>query len=117
MLDPADFSFRSEEFGYRTGDAVSQLSYFGLGAGVLVEWHQCDGVMVWLLPLSPGEVPVDGVVWVGRGVRPGPRRGDRRQPPGDRGLRAAGGPADDANIALPDRLRPSGQDMLRGNYS
>ena len=58
------FSFLIAEFGYRRSLrrfrwGGFQLGYLGRGAGVLVEWFPRDGVMVWLLPLDPGDVPAN----------------------------------------------------------
>jgi len=115
------FSFLIAEFGYRRALrrfrwGGFQLGYLGPGAGVLVEWYPRDGVMVWLLPLNPGEVPR----W---GDPAGPRRFDlsfvaaaagRRLKVSDRDMHS---PADEVLTALAGELRSSGQDMLRGDYS
>jgi hypothetical protein len=116
------FSFLVEEFGYhrsvrRFEQGGFQLGYLGPGAGVLVEWYPRDGLMVWLLPMNPGEVPA------GWGCPGGPRGFDL-------GLVAAAagggpengdwdtqGPADEAIAVLAGRLRSRGQSMLRGDYS
>jgi hypothetical protein len=114
------FSFLIAEFGYRRSLrrfrwGGFQLGYLGPGAGVLVEWHQRDGVMVWLLPLDPGEVPADG----GRSGRRGFDLGFVAAAAGSR-LEISGwdvqSPADDVISALAGQLRSSGQDMLRGDY-
>jgi hypothetical protein len=116
------FSFLTGEFGYRRSLrrfrwGGFQLGYLGPGAGVLVEWYPRDGVMVWLLPTDPGEIPDN---W-----------GDPGAPRGfDLGLVAAAagrsldvndrdtyGLTDEAVTALAGQLRSSGQDMLRGDYS
>ncbi len=58
------FSFLIGEFSYhrslrRFQWGGFQLGYLGPGAGVLVEWYPRDGVMVWLLPMNPGEIPAN----------------------------------------------------------
>jgi hypothetical protein len=114
------FSFLIGEFGYhqslrRFQCGGFQLGYLGPGAGVLVEWYPRDGVMVWLLPMNPGEIPAN---WGGPG---GPRGFDL-------GLVAAGGrlengdwdmhsPTNQVIAVLAGRLRSSGQRMLQGDYS
>ena len=116
------FSFLIGEFGYhrsvrRFRSGGFQLGYLGPGACVLVEWYQRDGVMVWLLPVNPGEVPAS---WGG----PGRLRGF------DLGLVAAAagsrpevsdahmhGLADEVMTALAGQLRLTGQGLLRGDYS
>jgi hypothetical protein len=118
------FSFLMEDFGYRrslrrfqSGPHGFQIGYLGPGAGVLVEWNQRDGMMVWLLPLSPGEVPVN---WGGPG---GPRGFDlgffvllADEEPQVSGSDMHS-PTDDDIAALAGQLRSRGQDMLRGDYS
>jgi hypothetical protein len=96
------FSFLVREFGYRRRLrrfrwGGFQLGHLGPGAGVLVEWYPRDGVMVWLLPLKPGETPAS---W--------------GSPGGPRGLELAW-----SSLSRADgrKLRFSGQKMLRGDYS
>lgn len=116
------FSFLIGEFGYRRHLrrfrwGGFQLGYLGPGAGVLIEWYPRDGVMVWLLPLSPGEVPAH---WGGLGRPRGFDLGfvaavaDSQMDAADWELQV---PADDVITALAGRLRSSGQDLLRGDYS
>jgi hypothetical protein len=64
------FSFLAGEFGYRRSLrrfrwGGFQLGYLGPGAGVLGGWYPRDGVMVWLLPMDPGEIPDN---WGGPGA-------------------------------------------------
>jgi hypothetical protein len=116
------FSFLIREFGYRRSLrrfrwGGFQLGYLGPGAGVLVEWYPRDGVMVWLLPLDPGEIPAN---WGGPG---GPRRFDLGFVAAAAGGRLGAsdwdlyGAADEVITALAGQLRSSGQNMLRGDYS
>jgi hypothetical protein len=116
------FSFLIGEFGYRRSLrrfrwGGFQLGYLGPGACVLVEWYQRDGVMVWLLPQSRGEVTTS---W----GAPGGLRGF------DLGFVAAAArgrlevstmppasPTDEVIAQLAGQLRVDGQDMLRGDYS
>ena len=116
------FSFLIPEFGYRRSLrrfrwSGFQLGYLGPGAGVLVEWYPRDGVMVWLLPLSPGEVPAN---WGGPGGRRGFDLGFVVASAGSR-LEVSDwdmqSPADEVIAALARQLRSSGQDMLRGDFS
>ena len=116
------FSFLAGEFGYRRSRrrfrwGGFQLCYLGPGAGVLVEWYPRDGVMVWLLPMKPGEIPVN---W---GETGGPRGFDlglvaaaagRRLDVNERDTYAL---SNEAVSALAGQLRSSGQNMLRGDYS
>jgi len=121
--------FCEEQFSYLIGEfgcrrylrrfqwGGFQLGYLGPGAGVLVEWYQRDGVMVWLLPLSPGEVPA------GWGAAGGPRGfdlgfvvaiADSQPETSDWDQQ---GPTGEVITALAGQLRSSGQDLLRGDYS
>jgi len=94
-----------------------QHGYLGPGAGVLVEWYPRDGVMVWLLPLSPGEVPVS---WGGPTGPKGFELGFVAAAAGsqldvrDEDVYSA---TDEALTALAGELRSSGQSMLRGDYA
>jgi hypothetical protein len=114
----AAFSFLIEDFGYRRSlrrfrYAGFQIGYLGPGAGVLVEWVPRDTVMVWLLPLRPGEVPAN---WGGLG---GPRGYDMGflVPPAGEEPRTGGwemySPTDEVITAMADKLRTYGQGMLR----
>jgi hypothetical protein len=119
----AAFSFLIADFGYRRSlrrfldGGGFQIGYLGPGAGVLVEWMPRDPVTVWLLPLSPGEVPAN---W----GKPGGHRGYDL---GFLGLLAGEepqvsdwdmySPTDDVITALSRQLRSNGQGMLRGDYS
>ena len=116
------FSFLTAEFGYRRSlrrfrGGGFQLGYLGPGAGVLVEWYPRDGVMVWLLPLSPGEVPVS---WGGPAGPKGFDLGFAAAAAGsqlevrDEDVYSA---TDGALTALAGELRSSGQRMLRGDYA
>jgi hypothetical protein len=118
----AAFSFLIEDFGYRRSLrrftwGGFQVGYLGPGAGVLVEWYPRDGMMVWLLPLSPGEVPVN---WGGPGGRRGFELGffvllaDEEAQVCDGDMNS---PTDDAIAVLAAQLRSNGRDMLRGDYS
>lgn len=116
------FSFLAGEFGYRRSlrrfrRGGFQLGYLGPGARVLVEWYPRDGAMVWLLPMNPGQIPVN---W---GETGGPRcfdlvllaaSADYRLDVNDRDTYAL---TDEAVTALAEQLRSSAQDILRGDYS
>jgi hypothetical protein len=116
------FSFLTGEFGYRRSLrrfrwSGFQLGYRGPGASVLVEWYPRDGVMAWLLPMNPGEIPAN---WGGPGAPRGFDLGLVAAAAGHRldvNDRDTYGLTDEAVTALAGQLRSSGQDMLRGDYS
>jgi hypothetical protein len=116
------FSFLTQDYGYRRSlrrfrSGGFQLGYLGPGAGVLVEWYPRDGLMVWLLPMDPGETPVN---WGGPGTPRGFDLGlvaaaaDRQLDVNDRDTYAL---TEDAVTALAGQLRSCAQDMLRADYS
>jgi hypothetical protein len=115
-------SFLIAEFGYRRSLrrfrwGGFQLGYLGPGAGALVEWYPRDGVIVWLLPLSPGEVPAN---WGGAGGPKGFDLGFVAVAAGSQlEVREEDmyGATDEALTALASALRSSGQRMLRGDYA
>jgi hypothetical protein len=116
------FSFLTGEFGYRRSLrrfrwGGFQLGYLGPGAGVQVEWYPRDGMMVWMLPMNPGEIPDN---WGGPGAPKGFDLGlvaaaEGRCP--DIPDRDSYGFTDEAVTSLAGRLRSHGQHMLRGDYS
>jgi hypothetical protein len=116
------FSFLIGEFGYHRSLRRFQwggfrLGYLGPGAGVLVEWYPRDGVMVWLLPVSPGEISGG---WGGDGGPRGFELGLVAAAAGGRlgdGDRDVQGPADEVIAGLAAQLRSSAAGMLRGDYS
>lgn len=116
------FSFLIAEFGYRRALrrfrwGGFQPGYLGPGAGMLVEWYPRDGLLVWLLPLDPREVPAN---W---GRPGGPSGFDLGFVAAVAGSRLENGgwdmqsPADEVITALAGQLRSTGQDMLRGDFS